>query len=210
MSTKGNAHAARVVAIMGSTGSGKTQYLRALLGKKRRRRTIIWSPKEDIDNYSGLYGGTVVTTAGEALALLKAAGTGTVHIVFKPRLVRSIDEAQFDAVCKMAMLARNITFVVDELHTVTRPSSAPDGWRKLVMMGRGYGAEVYGLSQRPASVDKDFFGNLSTMHARRMAYGEDAKAVARALSVSPQEVQALTGYQWLERDIQTGKVTRGG
>lgn len=208
MST-GNANTAKVIAIMGSTGSGKTSYLRQVLAKRKRRRTIVWSPKEDIDGYAALFGGTVVTTAGEALALLKAAGKGPVHIVFKPRLVRAIDEAQFDAVCKMAMLARNITFIVDELHTVTKPSWAPDGWRKLVMMGRGYGAEVFGLSQRPASVDKDFFGNLSTMHARRMAYAEDAKVVARALAVQPAEVMALTGYQWLERDISTGKVTRG-
>lgn len=205
----GNGNAARVIAIMGSTGSGKTSYLRQVLAKRKRRRTIVWSPKEDIDGYASLFGGAVVTTAGEALALLKAAGKGPVHIVFKPRLVRAVDEAQFDAVCKMAMLARNITFIVDELHTVTRPSWAPDGWRKLVMMGRGYGTEVFGLSQRPASVDKDFFGNLSTMHARRMAYAEDAKVVARALSVKPEEVQALTGYQWIERDIQTGKTTRG-
>lgn len=208
MST-GNGNAARVIAIMGSTGSGKTSYLRQVLAKRKRRRTIVWSPKEDIDGYAGLFGGAVVTTAGEALALLKAAGKGPVHIVFKPRLVRAVDEAQFDAVCKMAMLARNITFIVDELHTVTRPSWAPDGWRKLVMMGRGYGTEVFGLSQRPASVDKDFFGNLSTMHARRMAYAEDAKVVARALSVKPEEVQALTGFKWIERDIQTGKTTRG-
>ena len=208
--TKGNANAARVVAIMGSTGSGKTSYLRQVLGKRKRRRTVIWSPKEDIDNYAALYGGQVVTTAGEALAALKAAGRGPVHIVFKPRLVRAVDEAQFDAVCKMAMLARDVTFIVDELHTVTKPSWAPDGWRKLVMMGRGYGAEVFGLSQRPASVDKDFFGNLSTMHTRRLAYAEDAKVVARTLAVQPQEVMGLTGYQWLERDMNTGKITRGG
>lgn len=208
--TKGNANAARVVAIMGSTGSGKTSYLRQVLGKRKRRRTLIWSPKEDIDNYAALYGGQVVTTAGEALAALKAAGRGPVHLVFKPRLVRAVDEAQFDAVCKMAMLASDVTFIVDELHTVTKPSWAPDGWRKLVMMGRGYGAEVYGLSQRPASVDKDFFGNLSTMHTRRLAYAEDAKVVARTLAVQQQEVMALTGYQWLERDMNTGKITRGG
>ena len=206
---KGNANAATIVAIMGASGSGKTSELRRRLARRKRRRTIIWSPKEDIDDYAALYGGTVVTTAGEALALLKAAGSGPVHIVFKPRLVRAVDEAQFDAVCKMAMLARNVTFIADELHTVTKPSWAPDGWRKLVMMGRGYGAEVFGLSQRPASVDKDFLGNVSVVHVRRLAYEADAKAVAAALAVQPREVLDLTGYMWLERDMNTGKITRG-
>lgn len=206
----GNQNAAKVIAIMGSTGTGKTSYLRQVLNKRKRKRTMIWSPKEDIDNYAALYGGQVVTTAGQALELLKAAGKGPVHIVFKPHLVRSVDEAQFDAVCKMAMLARNMTFIVDELHTVTKPSWAPDGWRKLVMMGRGYGAEVFGLSQRPASIDKDFLGNCSCVHVRRMAIAIDAKAVAHSLCVPWQEVMALSGYQWLERDMNTGKVTRGG
>lgn len=206
---KGNANAATIVAIMGASGSGKTSELRRRLGKRKRARTVIWSPKEDIDNYAALYGGTVVTTAAEALALLKAAGKGSVHIVFKPRLVRAIDEAQFDAVCKMAMLARNVTFIADELHTVTKPAWAPDGWRKLVMMGRGYGAEVFGLSQRPASVDKDFLGNVSVVHVRRMAYEADAKAVASALAVPYREALDLTGFSWIERDMNTGKVTRG-
>jgi ABC-type cobalamin/Fe3+-siderophores transport system ATPase subunit len=206
---KGNANAATIVAIMGASGSGKTSELRKRLAKRKRRRTIIWSPKEAIDNYAAMFGGQVVTKASEVLALLKAAGSGPVHIVFRPRLDRAIDEAQFGAVCQMAMLARNVTFIADELHTVTRPSWAPDGWRKLVMMGRGYGAEVFGLSQRPASIDKDFLGNVSAVHVRRLAYEADAKAVASALAVPAREVLDLTGYMWIERDMNTGKVTRG-
>lgn len=209
MSSKGNANAANITAIMGASGSGKTSELRRRLAKRKRRRTLIWSPKEAIDNYAALYGGQVVNTAGQVLQLLKAAGAGPVHIVFQPRLVRAVDEAQFDAVCKMAMLARNVTFIVDELHTVTRPAWAPDGWRKLVMMGRGYGAEVFGLSQRPASIDKDFLGNVSTVHVRRLSYEADAKACAAALGVPVREVSDLAGYAWLERDMHTGKVTRG-
>lgn len=203
----GNANAATVVAIMGATGCGKTTELKKRVGKPKR--SIIWSPKEAIDNYAGMFGATVCTTAGEVLELLKAAGKGSVHIVFKPRLVRAVDEAQFGAVCQMAMLARNVTFIADELHTVTQPNRGPDGWRKLVMMGRGYGAKVYGLSQRPASVDKDFLGNVSAIHVRRLAYEADAKACAAALGVPFKEVLALNGYAWIERNMATGKITRG-
>lgn len=209
--TTGNSHAAKVTAIMGSTGCGKSHFLRSVLAKPKRKRTLIWSPKEAIDNYAAMYPGSiVVTTAAQTLDALKKAGRGPVHIVFKPRLNRKADEAQFGAVCKMAMLARDITFIAEELHTVTKPSWAPDGWSELIMMGRGYGAEVFGLSQRPASVDKDFFGNVSLIHCGRMAYADDAKAVASALGVKPQEVMALTGHQWIERDILSGQVRRGG
>jgi DNA helicase HerA-like ATPase len=209
--TTGNSNGAKVIAIMGSTGCGKSHFLRLMLAKRRRKRTLIWSPKEAIDNYAALYPGSqVVTTAGETLAALKAAGKGEFHLVFKPRLNRKADEAQFGAVCKIAMLARNVTFIGEEIHTVTKPSWAPDGWSELIMMGRGYGAEVFGLSQRPASVDKDFFGNISMIHVGRMAYDDDAKVVGKALGVTPTDVLALTGHQWIERDILTGKITRGG
>lgn len=206
----GNTNTAKVTAIMGATGCGKTTALRAMLAKPKRKRTIVWSPKEPIDNYAGLYAGSVVVnSATEVLRLVKAAGKGEFHIVFRPRLNREIDQAQFGAVCKIAMAARNVTMVVDELHTVTRPSWAPDGWSELIMMGRGYGCEVFGLSQRPASIDKDFMSNASMVHTGRLAYVDDAKAVAKSLTVQWADVMNLTGYQWIRRDILTGKVTRG-
>ena len=206
----GNSNSAKVTAIMGATGCGKTTTLRALLAKPKRKRTIIWSPKEPIDNYAALYAGSVVVnSASEVLRLVKAAGKGEFHLVFRPRLNREVDQAQFGAVCKIAMAARNVTMVVDELHTVTRPSWAPDGWSELIMMGRGYGCEVFGLSQRPASIDKDFLSNASMVHTGRLAFADDAKAVAKSLTVPWTDVMGLTGFQWIRRDILAGKVTRG-
>jgi ABC-type cobalamin/Fe3+-siderophores transport system ATPase subunit len=208
--SNGNTNTAKVTAIMGATGCGKTTTLRALLAKPKRKRTIVWSPKEPIDNYAALYAGSVVVnSASEVLRLVKAAGKGEFHIVFRPRLNREVDQAQFGAVCKIAMAARNVTMVVDELHTVTRPSWAPDGWSELIMMGRGYGCEVFGLSQRPASIDKDFLSNASMVHTGRLAFADDAKAVAKSLTVPWMDVMNLSGFQWVRRDILTGKVTRG-
>lgn len=210
MSTTGNANSAKVMAIMGATGCGKTTVLRAELAKKKRKRTIIWSPKEAIDNYAALYAGSVVvSSSAEVLKLVKAARKGEFHIVFKPRLVRKVDEAQFGMVCKIAMAAKNVTFIADELHTVTRPTWAPDGWSELIMMGRGYGTEVFGLSQRPASVDKDFFSNCSVVHTGRLGFDDDAKALAKSLRVPFNDVMNLHGFQWIRTDKLTGKTTRG-
>lgn len=206
----GNDNAARVTTILGATGCGKTHYLKGQLRKRARKRTIIWSPKEPIDNYAAFYPGSVVVrSAAEVLQAVKAAGRGGFHLVFWPRLNRTADEAQFGAVCKIAMQAREVTMIADEIHTVTKPSWAPDGWSELVMMGRGYGTEIFALSQRPASVDKDLFGNSSRIRTGRLAYPEDQKAVSRALGVPQAEVAALSGFAWIERDNLTGKVTRG-
>ena len=210
MTVTGNENAAKVIGIMGATGCGKSHFLRACLARPARKRTLIWSPKEAIDNYAALYPGSKVhTTANGVLQALKSAGSGPVHIVFKPTLNRKKDQALFGVVCKMAMKARNITVVAEEVHTVTMPSWAPDGWSELIMMGRGYGVEVFALSQRPASIDKDFFSNMSLLHVGRMNFDDDVKTCAKALRVPVAEVQNLTGYAWIERDILSGKTKKG-
>jgi len=90
--SNGNAQQAKVEGIFGATGCGKTFELLKRLRKKKRRRTLIWSPKEAIDNYAGFYPGSVkVSTVREVLAIVDAAGTGEFHIVFEPRLNRRLD-----------------------------------------------------------------------------------------------------------------------
>lgn len=205
----GNARAPEIVAVLGGTGSGKTTEIIRTLHMRRRNRSLIWSPKEAEDDYAALYGGQVVRTAAACVDALARAGRGPVHLVFVPTLNRAADEKMFSVVCRAALAARDLVVVVDELHTVTRPALAPDGWAKLVMMGRAAGCSVIGGSQRPASIDKNFLGNCSRIHVRRLGYPEDAKTCAKALGVRPEEVQALAGFKWIERDNLKGIVKRG-
>jgi ABC-type cobalamin/Fe3+-siderophores transport system ATPase subunit len=210
MTTSGNSHSAKVIGIMGATGCGKSHFLRKMLSKPARKRTLIWSPKEAMDNYASLYPGSVIcTTASAVLQALKRAGAGPVHIVFVPSLVRKKDKAMFGAVCKMAKLAKNLTVIAEEIGTVVEPNGGPDGWYELITMGRAYGIEVFGLSQRPASIDKDFFSNMSLLHVGRLNYEDDMKACAKALRVPVADVSALSGYQWIERDILAGTTKKG-
>lgn len=206
----GNTLEAQFIAIMGSTGCGKTTELKKRLAKKKRPRTFVWSPKEALDNYAALYAGSVVVrTASEVLDVLRVAGRrGAFHLVFQPTLDQKRDMALFDVVCRMLLAVGNLTLVVDELHSVTSASNAPHGWRKLNFMGRGYGIHVFGLSQRPASVDKAFMGSLSAIHCGRLPHPPDQKTVAEILGVDRSEVAGLVGYQAIQRDMLTGKVTR--
>jgi len=205
-----NALEAKFIGIFGTTGCGKTHELKRRLGKPKRRRTLFWSPKEPIDNYAAFYpDSTIVRTASEVLEVLRRAGRrGEFHAVFVPTLNRKKDEALFSLVCSMLMAAGNLTLIVDELHTVTTPTNAPDGWAKLNFMGRGYGVEVFGLSQRPASVDKAFIGSLSTLVVKRLSYPADQKKLAQALGLPAADVANLTGYQFFEKNFATGKITK--
>jgi len=207
---KGNQQAAHFVAIIGSTGCGKTTELKKRLSAKKRARTLIWSPKEALDNYAEYYPGTRVSSSvSEVLQVVKAAGkSGGFHLVFVPTLNQRRDMALFDVFCKIALAAGNLTLVVEELHSVTQASNAPDGWRKINFMGRGFGVHVFGLSQRPASVDKAFMGSLSFIHVGRLPHPPDQKAIAEVMGIDRAEVGALIGYQAIQKDFQTGKITR--
>ncbi len=209
MAKDGNSNAAQFSAIMGVTGCGKTHELKKRLASKKRARTLIWSPKEAIDNYQALFAGSVLTrSVSEVLQIVKKAGRGGFHVVYVPTLNQRKDMAAFDVFCKVAMASGNLTLVVEELHSVTQPSNAPDGWRKVNFMGRAYGLDVFGLSQRPASVDKAFMGALSFCHVGRLPHPPDQKAMAEVLGIAQAEIAALTGYSAIQKDFATGKVTR--
>ena len=211
MAATANQAKASIVAIMGSTGSGKTTKMQQLFTQGRAPRTFAWSPKEYADKYAALFPGSVVVrSAAEFLAICREAGErGSFHVVFEPTLNRKRDTAQFNACCLVALKFGRMRFLADELHTVTMASGGSDGWSKLVMMGRSMDIKIIAGSQRPASIDKDFLGNCSHVISGRLAYEDDAKAVAKALNVRPDEVMALTGYSWLSRDMLAGKNARG-
>lgn len=205
----GNQQAAHFVAIIGATGCGKTTELKKRLAAKKRTRTLIWSPKESLDNYAEYYPGTIKTrSVSEVLQIVKAAGKGGFHVVFVPTLNQKKDMAAFDVFCKIALAAANLTLVVEELHSVTQASNAPDGWRKINFMGRGFGVHVFGLSQRPASVDKAFMGSLSFIHVGRLPHPPDQKAIADVIGIDKADIGNLTGYQAIQKDFQTGKITK--
>jgi len=206
----GNDQQARIYAFLGSSGCGKTTAMLKMLARPKRHRTLVWSPKEVIDNYAGRWPGSVVVrSAMEVLNALKAAGKGELHLVFVPPIERKARERLFDATCQIALKARNLSFIAEELHTVTRASWAPDGWTELVSMGRGYGIEVMGCSQRPASMDKDFLGNCSLVRVGRLSYPEDCKTVSKSLGVPVAQVAGLVGYKYIQRDMGTGAITTG-
>jgi len=203
---KGNANKAVIVAAMGASGTGKSTWVFKQVEKAKR--IVVWSPKENIDNYTTRLSAIRVTSTDDMRKALIAAGKGGVKLVFVPPPNRKDAERAFGLFCRLAMAAENCVVVAEELHTVTRPTWAPDGWSNLIMMGRGYGMKIYGLSQRPASVDKDFFSNCNTIHAGRVNYEDDAKVLAKSLMVDHSELLNLADLSYIER-VPPRPATRG-
>jgi hypothetical protein len=205
----GNKNQARIYGFVGSSGCGKTYAMMKMLTRPKRKRTLVWSPKEVIDNYASFWPGALLTSSvSEVVDSVSRSGSSEFHSVFMPSADRKIRERQFHVICQLYR-CKNFAFIAEELHTVTRPNWAPDGWSEMVLMGRGFGVEIFGCSQRPASMDKDFFGNCSMVRSGRLGYDDDEKVMAKALRVPVAEVRALTGFQFIQYDQRSGVVSRG-
>lgn len=95
------------------------------------------------------------------------------------------------------------------LRFVTSPSYAPERWSAATMKGRHAGLKIVGISQRPASIDKDFLGNCTRIRTFRLSYPDDRMAVVRAMAEPVDRIEQLGEYEFLQKDLVSGVVTTG-
>lgn len=179
-SGQGTHNKAKIVAVIGASGTGKSSFIKGKL-LRRYKRLLVWSPLEKTDNYADFCGGRVVT--GKITELVAAIKAGDKAIVYVPTGDGKEVKRQFDLFCRIAWELVGCTVLVEELSRVTMASWSPPAWRNLSTAGRHQGLTIIGTSQRPASIDKDFLGNCSEIRCYRVNYDNDAKVMADALGL---------------------------
>ena len=195
---------ARIIAVMGASGSGKSTYIKRFLRKPKPARLMVWDPMREYSEF-----GQVYDSLGGMVDMLGKIGKGKFSIVFQPASNEKARAKQFDVFCGLALALGDLTMVAEELKFVTKPGYAPIRWSAVTMTGRHKGLTVIGASQRPASIDKDFLGNCTVIRTGRLAYPEDMKAVSRSMQVPESEIAALKPLEWIEKDLSTAAVKRG-
>ena len=188
---------AAIMAVLGASGSGKSTFVKKEISRGHPR-LLIWDPMREYEGQA----------LGQLADILSGLKQPKFRLVFRPSGDPKVRVTQFDLLCRAALAAGNLTFVVEELRFVTTPSRAPLGWAQVCLTGRHKGLKVYGLSQRPASIDKDFLGNCTRIRTGRLAYPEDVKAVAK-MGISAPAIDALQPLEWIELDMTTKKTSRG-
>ena len=194
-----SANKAAIMAVLGASGSGKSTFIKREIGKARR--LLIWDPMHEY----GEHGESVDSLA----ALVEALRADRFRLVFRPVADAKARARQFDLFCRLALAAGRLTLVVEELRFVTTPSRAPMGWAQVCLTGRHAGLTVYGASQRPASIDKDFLGNCTRIRTGRLVYPADQKAVSEAAQLPIDDIKALQPLEWIEVDTGTHGIKRG-
>lgn len=94
-------------------------------------------------------------------------------------ILDSSDRLRFDGLCRLAYARANLTFAVDELHEYCPNSFASIGkyFKKLCLHGRHANIDVFGISQRPANLHKDFLSQAARIHVFKLTYPGDLKAL---------------------------------
>lgn len=186
------------MAVIGASGSGKSYHVKKHLVKLKPTRLMIWDLLNEYQD--------AATMAGSLADVVKAAKGKAFKIRYRPAGDQSTWKEQFSLFCEIAYKAGRVCLVVEELAFVTTPSWAPQWWRMMTLTGRHEGMTVIGCSQRPASVDKDFWSNCTSIRCGRLNDKNDIRTMAGSLGVSSDDVKQLTGYQVFERDNTNGRI----
>lgn len=200
MARKGDAS---IRAYVGGSGFGKSLSVLAYLRATRPAKLLVWDPQDECAGIAQAVDleRMIVASAGARFALRHVPPSGA---------SRADLEERFALFCDIAYVSPGATVYVEELSGVTTASHAPPAWRRLCVRGRHQGLTVIGCAQRPAQVDKDFFGNCTVVRCfGGLRYSADADAMARLMRVSPDVLDALPPRAFVERDFLAGTLVQG-
>lgn len=208
MSANNNSNRPDIRAYIGTTGSGKGVSIRAHLKAEKPKRFIVWDPL-------GEYGEFVTVTTGKLADVARLAGGAAFRVAYCPGPDPTTYKDKFDMFCRIVFAAGNCTVLVEELSDVTKASYAPLMWRRCTKQGRHRGLRIIAASQRPADVDKNFFGGCTYIRCFTLRYDDDEKAMASVMKVPIAEIKALmttesgntTTINYIERDFREQKTT---
>lgn len=204
---------AEIYAAIGATGSGKSSFIKELLDTKAPPRVLVWDPKGEYAATLGAGARTIDRVDVLDMALQAAAKhpKAPFRIAFTPpRFVVRARDAAFRLICKRLIQAKHIFFVLEEAHRVLVPGQGNDEFfTEIITAGRAEALAVAVVTQRPALVDKNTLGNATVIRCYKLGYPEDARVMARALGVAADELTALERLQYVQRDTNSNKLTRG-
>ncbi len=164
---KGSDNVAAFVAVIGSTGSGKSHFVKAVLEAKPPR-VMIWDAMREY-NHAGK---VIKEKTADLVAQLRKVGRGDFALVYQPKKEsESVMREQFAIFCKAALAVGDVLLVIEELALVTKAGYSPPGWLEVVTGGRHYGVKVVGTSQRPALLDNLFFSKCTNLRVGILSCG---------------------------------------
>lgn len=199
------------VGVWGRSGSGKSTYVKGRI--KGRKRVVVFDPMAEYGAH-----GFQAANSVEAVRVGMRNDWAGFRLALVPRPGQ--EPADLSQLCKLLFAAqepyresgqgKSLTLVVEEM-SLSFPNAGGvqrcPGFAKACSMGRHYGIEIIGVSQRIAEVATRFRGNCTETVVLRQKGPRDLEAAAAELGIEKEQVAALEALQFLhEKD---GKITPG-
>src|SRR4051812_47733329 len=151
-----------VIGHFGARGSGKSYKAKKFIAAERPARLLIW---DTMDEY-----GEHAPAVPSLSVMLARSGAERFAVRYVPRGTDRELAMRFGAFCALAYSRGNLLMVVEELQRVTNPSWSPAEWSDCTLRGRHRRLLIVGMSQRPASVDKNFFSMATFLSTGRLSF----------------------------------------
>jgi hypothetical protein len=187
----------------GATGSGKTFFLRGLLGRVPRLLVV-----DVTGDYAELERCRTFTRAADVAAAFRVAAGGPCRV----RFAADLDRAAFrsytrgqgrgdelpgaiarmgPAAAAIAFAARDLVLVLDELALWCTPSSTPEPLKLVATMGRHRGVSILAGAQRPALVSRHVTAQRDLVVYFRLEEPIDLDYAKRRLGVAAEGLAHL-------------------
>ena len=203
------------IGVWGGTGSGKSTRVKEII--KTNKRVIVIDPIGDYQHEKGFK--TYKTLRGLYQAVKQGWNTGFRAVLIVQRgenpqeMLEQLSEGLFKIQQRYYENKCNkpITLVVEEMSLCYPERTLGKGERsflELVNLGRHYGIEIIGVSQRIAEVKKNFVGNCSEHFFFRLGSASDRNAVTGIIGTEyKSEITSLQTHQYIS--FAQGSVTKG-
>jgi hypothetical protein len=208
----------RVILVAGFTGSGKSAWV--IQRCHKATKLLVWDSDQEWSK-RGLVEPAYTMDALKQRIIdnirrpgrLRLGYAGPMKLTLARAGGRPLEVPLFPVFCRLAWVwirsGPGKTLVVEELADVTHTGKAPADWGEIVRKSRKHGADVYGLAQRPAEIDKTIVSNAAEIHSGFLGFPDDRIYVAKCLGVSVREVETLKPLDYLHRNLRTQQLTRG-
>lgn len=196
---------AKIIGVWGGRGSGKSTRTKELIAKNNR--LIVIDPIGDYEKEARFTG--YKTMRGLLTAIKKNWNKGFRLVLTVPRgtdpktqleilsdALFTIQKPYYDGKDK-----RKLTVVVEEMslcYPEKTLGAAERNFMELINLGRHYGVEIIGVSQRIAEVKKNFVGNAAEHYFFRMGTAVDYDAALRQIGREHQAtIKGLQTHEYL-------------
>ncbi len=190
----------KITGILGRKGTGKSRMLRERL--KSESRIVLWDPLGE-----HVWCPNRITDPARLDAFF---GWTRKREKFAARFVPlAAPEGSFDAVADMVYRRGRLAFGVEEVAMISNPNWLPEGFDRLVRLGRHRGVDLLWTSQRAGEVARRLTAQTDVFIIFRHTEPRDLDAIQERCGVEVRDrVSQLEVHEHLVWDVEKGVIER--